>query len=73
VPTQGTIVCYCGSSTTPGSSFTVVVSGSTCTLTFTSDGGGTNDGGGTSDGGANAPFTGAPPQAQTDCMNPQGG
>jgi len=59
--TDGTIVCYCGASTTPTDAFTVVVSGSTCTVTNTTDAG------------RGAQVTGAPPQAQTDCMNPQGG
>jgi hypothetical protein len=54
--TDGTFVCYCA-----GDGFTVVVSGSTCTVTNTSDGGG------------DAQFSGAPPQAQTDCVIPQGG
>jgi hypothetical protein len=60
--TDGTIVCFCGYSNTPGDSFSVVVSGSTCTVTTTNDGGATD-----------AQVTGAPPQAQTDCLNPQGG
>jgi hypothetical protein len=59
--TDGTIVCFCGTSTTPGDSFTVVVSGSTCTVTSTNDGGG------------DAQVSGAPPQAQADCVSPQGG
>jgi hypothetical protein len=58
--TDGTIVCFCGTSTTPGDAFTVVVSGSTCTVTSTNDGG------------THAQVRGAPPQAQTDCLNPQG-
>jgi len=59
--TDGTIVCFCGASTTPGDAFTVVVSGSTCTVTSTNDGG------------RDAQVAGAPPQAPTDCANPQGG
>jgi hypothetical protein len=58
---DGTIVCFCGASTTPGDAFTVRVSGSTCTVTSTNDGGG------------DVQVHGAPPQAQTDCANPQGG
>jgi hypothetical protein len=57
--TDGTIVCFCGTSTTPGDAFTVVVTGSTCTVTNTTEGG------------ADAQVKGAPPQAQTDCLNPQ--
>jgi hypothetical protein len=59
--TDGTMVCFCGTSTTPGDAFTVVVSGSTCTVTSTNDGGG------------DVRAHGSPPQAQTDCVNPQGG
>jgi hypothetical protein len=59
--TDGSTDCYCGASTTPGDSFTVVVSGSTCTVTSTNEGGGAIQ------------LSGAPPQAQTDCVEPQGG
>lgn len=59
--TDQSIVCFCGVSTTPGDAFTVVVSGSTCTVTSTNDGG------------KDAQVPGITPQAQTDCMNPQGG
>jgi hypothetical protein len=59
--TDGTIACFCGTSMTAGDAFKVVVSGSTCTVTNTNDGG--ND----------AQVSGSPPQAATDCMNPQGG
>jgi|HubBroStandDraft_1064217.scaffolds.fasta_scaffold17996_4 hypothetical protein len=57
----GAVDCFCGSSSTVGDAFKVVVSGSTCTVTNTNDGG------------DDAQATGSPPQAQTDCMNPQGG
>jgi hypothetical protein len=59
--TSAVTVCFCGASTAPGDSFTVVVSGSTCTVTNTNEGG------------ADAQVPGITPQAQTDCMNPQGG
>jgi hypothetical protein len=59
--TDQTIACFCGTSTASGDAFIVKVSGSTCTVTSTNDGG--ND----------AQVTGSPPQAQTDCLNPQGG
>jgi hypothetical protein len=57
--TDGTIVCFCGTSMASGDAFSVVVSGSTCTVTNTNDGG--ND----------AEVTGAPPQAQADCVSAQ--
>lgn len=51
--------CYCGTFTSEGGVVsTVVVSGSTCTVTVTSEGGG----GGTS-------LKGYPPAAITDCAN----
>ena len=57
---QGTSgpVCFCGSSSTAGSSFVVKVSGSTCTVTSTNDG---------------SPSTtaqGQPPASLADCVNP---
>ncbi len=58
VATANGTVCYCGTSATAGSSFTVAVSGSTCTVTNTSDGGG------------DAQVTGSPPAAITDCLTP---
>jgi hypothetical protein len=58
--TSGTTTCFCGASTTPGSSFAVQVSGSTCTVTNTNEGG------------ADAQVPGITPQAQTDCLDPQG-
>lgn len=64
---DGTVDCYCGTSAQNGFVSTVVVSGSTCTVTFTSDGGGA------SDGGSGEQFTGYPPAAVTDCMNLVGG
>jgi hypothetical protein len=59
------IDCYCGTFE-GGVVSTVVVSGSTCTVTFTSGGGGTSDGGG------GEQHKGYPPAAATDCMNPIG-
>jgi hypothetical protein len=62
---DGTIDCYCrGISAEGGVVSTVVVSGSTCTVTFTS----TSDDGGMSDGGAGVPHKGYPPAVIADCM-----
>jgi hypothetical protein len=60
---DGTIDCYCGNATQGAVVSTVVVSGSTCTVTFTSDEAGTSDGGG------GGQLTGYPPAAITDCTN----
>jgi hypothetical protein len=57
---DGSIDCYCGTFVEGGVASTVVVSGSTCTVTITNDGGG------------GAQFTGYPPAASTDCMAPIG-
>jgi hypothetical protein len=57
--TDGSIVCFCGTSTASGDAFTVVVSGSTCTVANTNDGG--ND----------AQVSGVTPQAQADCVSAQ--
>jgi hypothetical protein len=51
------IVCYCGTFAQGALVSTVVVSGSTCTVTFTSDGGGGEQ------------SNGYPPAAVTDCTN----
>jgi hypothetical protein len=64
--------CYCGTFAQGGVVSTVVVSGSTCTVTFTSVDGGTSDAGQTSNGEAGGQLTGYPPAAVTDCMNPVG-
>jgi hypothetical protein len=65
--------CYCGTFAAEGGVVsTVVVSGSTCTVTITSGGGGTGDAGGTSDAGGGQQLKGYPPAAVTDCMNPVG-
>jgi hypothetical protein len=63
---DGSIDCYCGTFAEGGIVSTVVVSGSTCTVTFTSGGGGTSDGGG------GEQLKGYPPAAVTDCINPVG-
>ncbi len=60
------IDCYCGTFAQGAVVSTVVVSGSTCTVTFTSDGGGTSDAGG------GEQLTGYPPAAITDCPSPVG-
>jgi ribulose kinase len=58
---DGSIDCYCGTFAAEGGVVsTVVVSGSTCTVTVTSDGGGGEQ------------LKGYPPAAVTDCMNPVG-
>jgi hypothetical protein len=58
VADNGSVVCYCGTSATDaGAAFTVVVSGSTCTVTNKTDGGG------------DAQVTGYPPAAVSDCTN----
>jgi hypothetical protein len=57
--TDQSIVCFCGVSTTPGDAFTVLVKGSSCTVTSTNDGG------------DDAQVNGAPPLAQADCVNAQ--
>jgi hypothetical protein len=54
--------CYCGTFAAEGGVVsTVVVSGSTCTVTITSEGGGGSE-----------HLKGYPPAAVTDCMNPVG-
>jgi hypothetical protein len=62
VDDQGTSgpVCFCGSSSTAGTSFVVKVSGSTCTVTNTNEGG------------PGATAQGQPPASQADCVNPVG-
>jgi hypothetical protein len=62
---DGSIDCYCGTAQGAVVS-TVVVSGSSCTVTFTSDAGGTSDGGGGDQ------LNGYPPAAITDCPSPVG-
>jgi hypothetical protein len=57
---DGSIDCYCGTFAEGGVVSTVVVSGSTCTVTVTSDGGG------------GEPLKGYPPAAATDCISPIG-
>jgi len=64
---DGSVDCYCGTFAQGAVVSTVVVSGSTCTVTFTSDGGG-----GPSDGGGGAQLNGYPPAALTDCTSPIG-
>jgi hypothetical protein len=59
-PPGGTPTCFCGSSSTPGSSFTVKVSGSTCTVTNTNDGS------------PGVTAQGQPPAALSDCSDPVG-
>jgi hypothetical protein len=59
-PPGGTPTCFCGSSSTPGSSFTVNVSGSSCTVTSTNDGS------------PSVTAQGQPPAAQSDCSHPVG-
>lgn len=66
---DGTVDCFCGVGTEGAVVSTVVVSGSTCTVTFTTDAGSMGDGGGTGDGGGGQQATGYPPAAVTDCMN----
>ncbi len=63
---DGSIDCYCGTFTQGGVVSTVVVSGSACTVTFTSGDGGASDGGG------GEQLKGYPPAAVTDCANPLG-
>jgi hypothetical protein len=63
---DGTIDCYCGTGAQGALISTVVVSGSTCTVTFTSDEGGASDAG---DGGGAGQLSGYPPAAITDCTN----
>jgi hypothetical protein len=60
---DGTIDCYCGTAAQGAVLSTVVVSGSTCAVTFTSDGGAASDGGG------GQALNGYPPAAITDCTN----
>jgi hypothetical protein len=68
---DGSTDCYCGTFGVEGGvASTVAVTGSTCTVTFTSGGGGTSDSGSTSDGGGGQQGKGYPPAAATDCMNP---
>jgi hypothetical protein len=59
---DGSTDCYCGTfaAAEGGVVSTVVVSGSTCTVTITSDSGGAER------------LKGYPPAAVTDCMNPVG-
>jgi hypothetical protein len=66
---DGTIDCYCGNAAQGAVLSTVVVSGSTCTVTFTSDGGAASDGEAASDGGGGQALNGYPPAAITDCTN----
>jgi hypothetical protein len=60
---DGSIDCYCGTFAQGEVVSTVVVSGSTCAVTFTSGDGGTSDGGG------GEQLKGYPPAAATDCLN----
>jgi hypothetical protein len=57
---DGSIDCYCGTGAEGALVSTVVVSGSTCTVTFTSDGGGGEQ------------LNGYPPAAVADCPCPVG-
>jgi hypothetical protein len=62
---DGSIDCFCGTSAEAGVIATVVVSGSTCTVTFTSAG---TDGSMSDGGGAAESLKGYPPAAIADCM-----
>jgi hypothetical protein len=61
---DGSVDCYCDTVAQGAVPFTVVVSGTTCTVTLTIDGGGTSDGGG------GEQLSGYPPAAITDCPSP---
>lgn len=64
---DGSVDCYCGTASQGGALFsTVVVSGSACTVTFTSDGGVMGDSG------AGQQLNGYPPVAISDCPSPIG-